>query len=100
MNNVTSLRTHIDETTAVVNLLVRSLVDDAESVQLNRIEGSQAVIFEVTVAPDDVRRLIGRKGRTADAVREILTNLGGKAGRRYMLEIVEPATRSQLARSA
>ena len=78
------------EIAALLDLMIRALVDYPEDVLVQTLEGSQSTIFEVKVNPDDVRRVIGRKGRTADAVREILINLGSKAGRRFLLEIVEP----------
>ena len=83
------------DTSALLNLLIRSLVDFPDDVSVQTLEGSQSTIFEVKVNREDVRRVIGRKGRTADAVREILINLGSKAGRRFLLEIVEPSPRKR-----
>jgi len=80
----------VQETARLMELMVKALVDSPESVGIHTVSGTQAVIYEVSVAPIDVRRVIGRRGRTADALREILTNLGSKAGLRFMLEIVEP----------
>lgn len=79
------------ENALLLDLIVRALCDHPEVVQVQTLEGSQSTIFEVRVHPEDIKRVIGKKGRTADAVREILINLGSKAGRRYLLEIVEPA---------
>ena len=73
--------------------LVQALVDRPEGVLITAIRAEQTTILEVKVEPDDVRRIIGRKGRTADALREILLNLGGKEGRRYLMEIIEPRGR-------
>lgn len=78
------------ETTALLNLLIRALVDQPESVHVDSVEGGQSVIYEVKVDREDVRRVIGRRGRTAGALRELMLNLGSKNGRRYVLEIVEP----------
>ncbi len=80
----------VQETASLMELMVKALVDSPEAVRVQVVSGTQAVIFEVAVDPVDVRRVIGRRGRTADALRELLTNLGSKVGRRYMLEIVEP----------
>ena len=80
----------IREVATLLVLLVRALVDFPDEVAVRPVVGAHAVIFEVGVHPEDVRRLIGKKGRTADALREILTNLGGKEGGRYLLEVVEP----------
>ena len=83
----------VEETTVLLNLLIRALVDFPDEVKIQTLAGSQSTIFEVVVHPEDVRRVIGRRGRTADAVREIMINLGSKVGRRYILEIVEPMGR-------
>ena len=80
----------IEDTRKLLILLIRALVDHPAEVKVQAICGSQSVIYEIRVDPDDVRRVIGRKGRTADAVRELLTNLGSKAGGRFLLEILEP----------
>ena len=79
--------------TALLALLVQSLVDQPDEVRVQALDGTQSTIFEVSVAPPDVRRVIGRKGRTADALRELLTNWGGKAGRKLLLEVMEPTRR-------
>ena len=89
----------VQEASTLLHLMIRGLVDRPEAVKVDMVEGGQSVIFEVRVDREDVRRVIGRKGRTADALREIMTNLGGKAGRRYLLEIVEPAERFSVVRS-
>lgn len=82
--------TDVIETRALLDLTIRALVDFPQNVKVTVVEGGQSVIFEVAVHPEDVRRVIGRRGRTAGALREIMVNLGSKAGRRYVLEIVEP----------
>ncbi len=73
----------------LVLTLVRALVDRPEEVVVNEIEGSQATVLEVRVAKSDHGKLVGRRGRTANAVRELLTGYGGKRNRRYLLEIIE-----------
>ena len=53
------------------------------------IEGRSSVVLELRVAPEDMGRIIGRKGRVANAMRTLLRVLGGKEGKRVTLEIVE-----------
>lgn len=73
----------------LVDLLVRSLVDRPDEVLLTEIQGTQATVIEVKVAKTDHGKLVGRRGRTADAIRDLLVTYGGKRNRRYMLEILE-----------
>lgn len=72
---------------------VRALVDAPDAVSVGAVDGDRTTILEVEVAPPDVRRIVGRKGRTADAIRSILLGIGGKAQRRFVLAISEPNER-------
>lgn len=65
------------------------LVDDPASVRLNEIEGEQARVYEVMVAKADIGKVIGRGGKTADAVRWILYAIAGKERKRTVLQIVD-----------
>ena len=65
------------------------LVDDPNSVRINEIEGEQARVFEVMVAKEDIGKVIGRGGKTADAVRWILYAIAGKDRKRTVLQIVD-----------
>lgn len=74
---------------------VRLLVDHPERVEVKEIQGSQITVIELYVHPSDVRRVIGRKGRIADALRELLVSIGGRSNRSYLFEIVEPVRRDE-----
>jgi uncharacterized protein len=69
--------------------IVKALVDNPEQVQITEIEGGQTVVLELTVAESDMGRIIGKQGRTANAIRTLLSAASGKIGKRHMLEIVE-----------
>lgn len=69
--------------------IVQSLVDNPEQVQVNEIESTQTVVLELRVAKSDMGRIIGKQGRTANAIRALLNAASGKAGKRYVFEIVE-----------
>jgi len=73
----------------LMEALVRALVDRPDEVEINEIEGTQSTVLEVRVAKPDHGKLVGRRGRTANAIRELLADYGGKRNRRYMLEILE-----------
>lgn len=57
--------------TAVLDHLVRSIVDDPEAVRVEAVEGRQRLKLEVSVAPGDLGRVIGRRGRTAQSIRTL-----------------------------
>ena len=69
--------------------IVQALVDDPEQVQVNEIESTQTVVLELRVAKSDMGKVIGKKGKTAHAIRTVLNAASGKAGKMHMLEIVE-----------
>jgi predicted RNA-binding protein YlqC (UPF0109 family) len=69
--------------------IVKALVDNPEQVQITEIEGSQTVVLELKVAKSDMGKVIGKQGRTAHAIRTLLSAASGKIRKRYMLEIVE-----------
>jgi uncharacterized protein len=68
--------------------VVRSLVDEAEKVELLHVANAEGVAFQVRSAANDVGKLIGKSGRTARAIRTILSGNAVKNGRRYTLDIV------------
>ena len=73
-----------------VELIVRRLVREAESVDVREVERDRSTsVIEVRVAQEDVGKIIGRQGRTVKALRSLLHAAGQKQGRRYVLEIVE-----------
>ena len=86
-------KTNIKEATIVLHHIIRALVDFPDDVKIHPIVGKQTVVFEITVASIDIKRIIGRGGRTADSIRELLINIGAKVKSRYIIEILEPTFR-------
>jgi hypothetical protein len=58
-------------------------------VHVSVVEGEQITIFELRTHPDDLGKVIGRHGRTVDAIRTILNAVGAKLRKRFVLEILE-----------
>ncbi len=73
----------------VIEMIVKALVDDSESVDIREVEQRGATLIEVRVAPNDVGKIIGKQGRTIRALRSLARIGGSKKNRRYLLEIVE-----------
>ena len=69
--------------------IVKALVDQPEEVSVNEIGGSHTTVLEVSVAKTDMGKVIGKQGRTAQAIRTILSAAAGKTRKRYILEIVD-----------
>ena len=72
----------------LVEFVAKSLVDDPSQVHVSEIEGETSIILELRVGPEDMGRVIGRGGRTANAMRALVRVLAAKQGKRIALEIV------------
>jgi len=77
-----------DELRELVENVVRWLVEDPDEVRVTVVEAENIVMYELRVAPQDVGRVIGRKGRTANALRTVLRAAAGRQRKRVSLEIV------------
>jgi len=69
--------------------LARRLVDEPEAVRVEQEERDDLVVLRLFVAQDDVGKVIGRQGRIARALRQIVRAAGGRDRRRVVLEIVD-----------
>lgn len=78
----------------LITLMVKALVDYPERVEVTAIEGQMSTVIEVRTGPGDMGKLIGRQGRTADALRTLLIAFGGRYKRRFILEIIDLKERS------
>ena len=72
-----------------IQFTAQSIVDDPQQVSVNTIEGAQTTVFELSVAKRDIGKIIGKKGRTAQSIRDVLNSMAAKNRRRFSLEIVE-----------
>jgi len=72
-----------------LTMTIELLVDDPEMVRVHETEGEQARIYEVTVAKEDIGKVIGRGGKTADAVRWVLYAIAGKEKKRTVLQVID-----------
>ena len=73
----------------LISHIAQALVDNPEQVSVTEVEGGQTLILELRVAKEDMGKIIGKHGRTAQAIRTLLSAASGKTGKRYVLEIVE-----------
>ena len=72
----------------LVEYMVRSLVDEPDQVRVTEAAGAHSVIFELQVAPGDMGRIIGKRGRVVNAIRALLKVAAMREGKRAILEIV------------
>ncbi|MBP1925469.1 putative RNA-binding protein YlqC (UPF0109 family) [Sedimentibacter acidaminivorans] len=73
----------------LVEYIAKSLVDYPELVTVNEVEGSQSLIIELKVAPDDMGKVIGKQGRIAKAIRTVVKAAATKDNKRVIVEIIQ-----------
>jgi len=73
----------------LIKYIAQSLVDDPEQVTVEEIEGSHSSVLALRVAKNDLGKVIGKMGKTAQAMRLILSATSAKLKKRVILEIIE-----------
>ncbi len=73
----------------LITYIAQALVDNPEQVSINEVEGNQTSVLELKVAKEDLGKVIGKQGRTARAMRTILSAASAKIKKRTVLEIIE-----------
>jgi predicted RNA-binding protein YlqC (UPF0109 family) len=73
----------------LIEYIAQALVDNPDQVKVSEIEGEKTSVIELSVAKDDLGKVIGKQGRTARAMRTILSAASIKVKKRAVLEIIE-----------
>lgn len=73
----------------LVEILAKALVDNPDEVIVNEIEGTQSIIIELKVAPEDMGKVIGKQGRIAKAIRTLVKASAIKENKRVVVEIIQ-----------
>ena len=73
----------------IVESLIKRLVDEPDKVQVTENQGEQVVVLEARVAQPDMGKIIGRKGKTIEALRTIVGACGAKQKKRCIFQIIE-----------
>jgi len=73
----------------LIKRIAQALVDHPEQVAISKVEGKQCTVLEIKVAKEDIGKIIGKQGRTAQAIRTVLNAASAKAKRRTIMEIID-----------
>lgn len=73
----------------LVEFIAKSLVDNPDEVVVKEVEGTQSIIIELKVAPEDMGRIIGKQGRIAKAIRTVAKAASIKDNKRVVVEIIQ-----------
>lgn len=74
---------------SLIKTIAKALVDKPDEVEVTEVEGEQTTVIELRVAKEDLGKVIGKQGRTARALRTILSAASTKIRKRSVLEILE-----------
>ena len=74
---------------SLIEQMAKCLVDQPEEVVVSEVQGERTTVFELRVSTSDLGKVIGKQGKTARAMRTILSAAGTKLGKRCVLEILE-----------
>ena len=72
-----------------VAYLVKNVVNQPEKVDVRSMEGQSGLLIEIRVAPDDIGKVVGRKGHVIRSLRTLTMSIGARLGRRVHLEVIQ-----------
>ena len=73
----------------LIEFVVKALVDDPSAVDIKEVAGDKTTIYELRAAKSDIGKVIGKRGRTASAIRTLMNAVSARQGKRAVLEIIE-----------
>lgn len=72
----------------LVGVIAKALVDHPEDIRVNVVEKEHLIVYELTVHPDDIGKVIGKQGRIAKALRTVVTSAAVKMDKRVTVDII------------
>ena len=72
----------------LLHFMVCSLVDNKEAVTIRQVDGQKSTVLEVKVADEDKGKVIGKGGRTAQAIRTVVKGIAAKENKKVIIEII------------
>lgn len=72
----------------ILETIIASLVDNKEAIEVNEINGTQSIVFEVKVAEGDMGKIIGKQGRIAKSIRTVMKAIASKEHKKATVEFI------------
>ena len=89
LENLNIARAEDNEMKELIEYIAKSLVDQPDAVKVTEVEGERTSVIELSVAENDMGKVIGKQGKTAIAMRTLLNAASMKQKKRTILEIIE-----------
>lgn len=72
----------------ILETIIANLVDNKEAIEINQIDGTQSIVFEVKVAEGDMGKIIGKQGRIAKSIRTVMKAIANKEHKKATIEFI------------
>ena len=72
----------------ILEVIIKNLVDNKDSVEINEVNGEKSIVFEVKVAEGDMGKIIGKQGRLAKSIRTVIKAVANKEHKRVTVEFI------------
>jgi hypothetical protein len=72
----------------ILETIIKNLVDDQDAVSINEIVGERSIVFEVKVSENDMGRIIGKQGKVAQSIRNIMKAVASKEHKKVSVEFI------------
>ena len=72
----------------ILQTIIENLVDKKEAISINEIDGEKSVVFEVKVAEGDMGKVIGKQGKIAQSIRNVMKAAGAKENKKVSVEFI------------
>ncbi len=73
----------------ILETLIKSLVENKEDVKINEKEDGNTTVYEVSVNPSDMGKVIGRQGKIAKSIRTVMKSIAGKEHKKVVVEFID-----------
>lgn len=73
----------------ILKTIIENLVDDTESIEITEKENDKIIELQVKISKDDMGKVIGKQGRTANAIRTLMKSVAGKENKKINIEFVD-----------
>lgn len=72
----------------ILETIIANLVDNKDAIEINQIDGTQSIVFEVKVAEGDMGKIIGKQGRIAKSIRTVMKAIANKEHKKATIEFI------------
>ena len=73
----------------ILQIIIEGLVDDKDAISINEVEGERSIVFEVKVAEADMGKVIGKQGKIAQSIRNVMKAVAAREHKKVSIEFID-----------